>query len=515
MLLYDIDKNKGGITSVMLSRSSELTRRYQCNVDLISLDYKENYKEIVHSLRRSGRLAQSVEIYNIHDYYKERNTGRKFSSNQLKKFEKLSSINEEGLAVQFNEKKKYARYFENGIYKKYKKWSENGRLKHVDYFNDSRNRTKRDIFHKEGYVACSVQYSINTNTPIQESFYTADGFCYLTQWYNEQSEKPNKIFLFTKGTDKVQFFRNNKEFHAHWLTQFCREQEEKPYLICDGVGSASKVMSMEPEAAYRIYTIHTNHFDEPYTYGSNIKSDHVKLLNHIGELDALVVLTDSQKNDIVKQFKHKENVHVISNFITPFRRSHLQETPKLVSMISRYHPEKQIDEAILAFREVVKKVPEAKLEIYGHGEDEDRLNTLINELKLQSSVSLMGYVTNVADVLARSNLTVLTSKFEGLNVVSLESMYCKVPVVSYDIQYGMSDIIRDGVTGFIVQAGDKKKLADRIIYLLNNPKVRKEMGEKAHYHVIKDYSKGKICSQWIDLFSKLESQKDKEPLFHE
>nr|WP_276513844.1 glycosyltransferase [Cytobacillus horneckiae] len=261
---------------------------------------------------------------------------------------------------------------------------------------------------------------------------------------------------------------------------------------------------MESDAAYRIYTIHTNHFDAPHIYGSPIKEDHVTLLNNIEKEDALVVLTESQKKDIVKQFGDYKNVHVVPNFITPIKNVTFNRNPNLVTMISRYHPEKGIDEAIHAFKKVIQKLPQAKFEIYGHGEDEERLKKLINQLGLSNQVFLKGYTTNVGDVFGKSSLTLLTSKFEGLNVVCLESMSCKVPVVSYDVNYGMSDMIRDGETGYLVKHGDQAALADNIIDLLNHPKKIKEMGQRAYDFVLTNYSKGQVCQKWITLFNELE-----------
>lgn len=504
MLLYDIDVNKGGIMSVMLSRSAELSRRYGYDVDLISLDYKPNYDEITRTMKKDGRLFTDVNIFNVYDYYRKKNTKFTFNREQLRSYENLSRKLEPGFFAQVDEDKQYARYFENGQYIKYKKWNQEGILSHIDYFNESRNRTIREEFHREGYISKKTFFNINTNRPKQELYYTSDGFCYLTCWMNEKKGKPNKIFLFLRDTETVHMFKNNKEFHAFWLNELCREQKEKPFLICDGVGSASKVLSMESDAAYRIYTIHTNHFDAPHIYGSPIKEDHVTLLNNIEKEDALVVLTESQKKDIVKQFGDYKNVHVVPNFITPIKNVTFNRNPNLVTMISRYHPEKGIDEAIHAFKKVIQKLPQAKFEIYGHGEDEERLKKLINQLGLSNQVFLKGYTTNVGDVFGKSSLTLLTSKFEGLNVVCLESMSCKVPVVSYDVNYGMSDMIRDGETGYLVKHGDQAALADNIIDLLNHPKKIKEMGQRAYDFVLTNYSKGQVCQKWITLFNELE-----------
>ncbi|MBS4178107.1 glycosyltransferase [Lederbergia citrea] len=507
MLLYDIDVNKGGITSVILSRSAELSNRYGYDVDLVSLDYKSNYDEIRAKLTKDGRLSTKVNILNVHNYYRDKNCSGYMKDEQREYFKAVSFLEEKGYYVQVNEyeKKHFARYFQNGQYIKYKKWSKDGYLTHIDYFDQNRNRMYREEFHKGGYIYRKIYFDLMSNQPKEEQHFTKDGFCFLSKWLNHKNGNIQKIFLFNRITKQVNEFKNNKEFHVYWLNELCREQNEKPYLICDGVGSASKVLSIDPKVAYRIYTIHTNHFDAPHEFGSPIKKDHVTLLNNLKNEEALVVLTESQKKDIVKQFGDYKNVYVIPNFITPITNYKLNRVPRLVTMIARYHPEKGIDEAIKAFQKVVKEVPDAIFEIYGHGEDEDRLRRIINELNLGKSVFLKGYTTKIGEVLGRTNVTILTSQFEGLNVVSLESMACHIPVISYNVKYGMSDIIKNGETGYLVPIGDQAALASRIIDILKNPKKVKTMGKAAHDYVLSKFSKEKVCQQWISLFDQLEN----------
>ncbi|MDR7240687.1 glycosyltransferase [Neobacillus drentensis] len=514
MLLYDIDVNKGGITSVMLSRSCELSQRYGYDVDLISLDFKCNYEEIRVKLLKDGRLSPKVNILNVHTYYRNKNCIGRVKREQINQYNAASHLEEDGYCVQVDdtEKTKIARYFENGLYVKYKKWSEDGQLLHIDYFNENRSRTIREEFHKEGYICRKIYFDLFSNEPKQELHYTKDGFCFLNKWFNHKNGKIQKIFLFDRTSTNVKEFKNNKDFHVFWLNELCREQSEKPFLICDGVGSASKVLCMNPSVAYRIYAIHTNHFDTPHNFGSSIKEDHITLLNKLDKEEALVVLTPSQKKDIVKQFGDYNNIYVIPNFITPIKNFIKNRNPRLVTMISRYHPEKGLDEAIIAFQKVIKEIPDSMLEIYGHGDDEARLKGIIEELHLEENVFLKGYTTHIGEVLGRSSLTILTSKFEGLNVVSLESMSCKVPVVSYDVNYGMRDIILDGKTGYLVPNGDRDAIADRIVELLKSPQKISSMGRAAYEFVQSKYSKLHVCQQWISLFNELENKQKSDSL---
>ncbi|RFU66841.1 glycosyltransferase [Bacillus sp. V59.32b] len=508
MLLYDIDVNKGGITRVLFNRSKALSNRGY-NVDLITLDYKDNYKEISNKLRKMGRLSKNVEILNVYDYYRHKNTekkrGRK-AKKLLSYYKNQSILDEKGYLIQDDEyeTKRYARYFKNGRYVKYKKWDKKGKLSHIDFFDNNRNRYKREVFSSEGYLLREIFFDLNNNEPKQELLYTEDGFCYLNRWFNPEKGNLQQQFLFDVRTNKGQVFKSNQEFHVYWLNELLQKEETKPFLICDGVGSANKVLEVSKELAYRIYTIHSNHFSYPYKFGSPIKSNHVKVLENLETEEALVALTPRQKDDIVHQFGNYNNVFVIPNAVTEMDEFKGDKDGKLVTMVARYHEEKGIDEAIEAFRIVVNQIPDARLEIYGDGPHKETLSSLIKDLSLEENVKLKGYTTNVEEVFGKALFSLLTSKYEGLSVVTLESMANSTPLISYDVLYGSSDLIKDGYDGYLVEERNKDIMAERIIHLLHHPDLAKEMGIRGKEKVLKNYSEEVVTNKWIELFEHLE-----------
>ena len=101
-----------------------------------------------------------------------------------------------------------------------------------------------------------------------------------------------------------------------------------------------------------------------------------------------------------------------------------------------------------------------------------------------------------------SSIYIMSSRYEGFGMVLLEAMACGIPCVSFDCPYGPSDIIHDGEDGFLVKHLDTTALAERICYLIENPEIRKEMGEKAKRN-IKRYSRENVMAQWTELFNHL------------
>lgn len=502
MVIWDIDVAKYGVNSVMYKRAS-LLNTVDYHSELITLDYKDNYSEIELQLKKEGRLAENVKITNIYDYYKNSYTTSEPTAESIESYRLASEKFEPGYQVEDSEEE--AHYFQKGTYVKCKAWDKDQKLKHIDYYTSEQIHIKRDEFHNDGYIARTLYYHVSNSELNQVLHYTPDGFCYLSRWYNHKTGKQQKIYLFHPESKKVLSFANNKEFHVHWLNELCKNEPKKPIVICDGAGTASKIRSMESGIANRIYTIHTNHFEAPYTYGSELKEHHKGMLENLENGDPVVVLTEKQKEDIIKQFGDYNNIYVIPNAIEVKNVDMAKKDPLLVTVVARLDEGKAVGEAIRAFAPVVQDVPDAKLHIYGTGPKQRALSALIRKLKLKKNVELKGYTSDIEEVLAKASVSVLTSKYEGFSMVALESFANKTPVIIYDTNYYLDEFAPAGKNGYAVPNKDREQLAEKIIYLLENQDEAKRMGENAHRTAQTKYSPELQYELWTNLFNKVTS----------
>ena len=78
-----------------------------------------------------------------------------------------------------------------------------------------------------------------------------------------------------------------------------------------------------------------------------------------------------------------------------------------------------------------------------------------------------------------SSLLLLTSLYEPFGLVIPEAMSCGLPVVAFDCPYGPADIITDGIDGFVVKKRDVSFFSERVCMLLENKKMRIQMGQAA------------------------------------
>ena len=221
------------------------------------------------------------------------------------------------------------------------------------------------------------------------------------------------------------------------------------------------------------------------------------MLARIGGMDAMVNLTERQRDDIAARRGRTTNMFVVPNPIdvpeppaAPPARD-----PRLVVTMARLETQKRLTHAIAAFQRVVEAMPDARLEIYGEGSERARLESEIERRGLGGSVALRGFDPAARDVLWRASAFLLTSEYEGYPLATLESMSHRCPVVAYDVRYGPREQITDGVDGFVVPEGDVARFAERVVELLRSPELVTRMGE-AGRATAASYGPAEFAARW-------------------
>lgn len=211
-----------------------------------------------------------------------------------------------------------------------------------------------------------------------------------------------------------------------------------------------------------------------------------------------VVLTNGNKNE----WKSLNNLEVIPNPLSfyPSESSTLQN--KRVIAVGKQGYQKGYDLLLQSWEIVNKKFPEWKLEIYGNIAPEFKLTEISKELKIQKSVSFYPPEKDIKSKYLEASIYVMSSRFEGFGMVLTEAMACGVPCVSFNCNYGPSDIIIDKIDGLVVSNGDYKALANALEKLISDKNMRMTMGINAKNNV-KRYLPEIIVEQWDQLFKTL------------
>lgn len=170
------------------------------------------------------------------------------------------------------------------------------------------------------------------------------------------------------------------------------------------------------------------------------------------------------------------------------------DEPPVILGAGRMTLQKDFPTLIRAFAKVREK-RDCRLIILGEGELRNKLQALVDDLGLQAHVLLAGFVKNPSAWMARADLFVLSSAWEGFGNVLVEAMACGTPVVSTDCPSGPSEILEDGKWGQLVPVGDADAMADAILEMLSTSSpTPEELARKAH-----EFSSSLIADQYIAL----------------
>lgn len=156
----------------------------------------------------------------------------------------------------------------------------------------------------------------------------------------------------------------------------------------------------------------------------------------------------------------------------------LDADSQLVGMIGRLDQQKNPLDFIRAAAIVAKNYPQVQFLIAGEGILRSDCEKLIRQLALEDQFFLLGYRDDVDKILPILTLTALSSLWEGLPVVFVESMSAGKPIVANDVD-GASDVIIDGETGYLVTPRQPEEMAERILTLLKDDELCRKMGENA------------------------------------
>lgn len=223
-------------------------------------------------------------------------------------------------------------------------------------------------------------------------------------------------------------------------------------------------------------------------------------------LDNIVVLSKRDLKNYNRKFKGKLNIKQIYNPIEfSLSNSIYNSSAKKIISSGRLTKQKGFDILLDVANIVFSEYPEWTWDIYGEGVEREALEGKLLNLGLEKNVFIRGFVENILPVYDNYSFFVLTSRYEGFGLVITEAQSRKLPVVSFDCNSGPSELILDGVNGYLVEDGNIRQMANKIIDLIKNKDKRLDFSKKAIYDKEK-FSLNNFLNSWVDV---IESKDDK------
>jgi D-inositol-3-phosphate glycosyltransferase len=189
-----------------------------------------------------------------------------------------------------------------------------------------------------------------------------------------------------------------------------------------------------------------------------------------------------------------------------------------VLFVGRIDPIKGIDTWFRAMKLVVEEDPSLRgrlcVCLIGGDVDEDepdeelaRLQALKDDLGIADIVAFLGKRSqeSLPYYYASADVVVMPSRYESFGMVALEAMACGTPVVASDVG-GLSFIVRDGETGYLVPEGDARAMADCLNCILHDPDLRARLGKRG-VEVAREYAWTRIADQIEALYCEVTSER--------
>lgn len=178
--------------------------------------------------------------------------------------------------------------------------------------------------------------------------------------------------------------------------------------------------------------------------------------------------------------------------------------------VGRLTEKKGVGFLIESMTRVIQEFPACKLLIIGSGELKDVLTQKVEELRLLDNVIFLGALSNqeippfyaTADLFIGSSIQTEEGDTEGFGLTFVEAAMSGCMIVGSDVG-GISDIIKDNETGFLVPEKDSKAIADRVIYCLQNMERVKGIRERARKRCIDQYDFQVIARRYSELLQKI------------
>lgn len=202
------------------------------------------------------------------------------------------------------------------------------------------------------------------------------------------------------------------------------------------------------------------------------------------------------------------NVSIIGNPVNEnilnIQIKEYREQCKKFVMAGRLDRQKNYSMAIMAFHEIHHLYEDVQLHIYGQGVQESAIKALIEKYSLTDVVQLHGWSKNIWKEYQKYDAFLMTSDYEGLPNSLMEAMGTGLPCISTDCPTGPSDLIEEGVTGFLVPVGEKSELTKKIRKLIEmNKEDRRSIGQSARSYIIRNFHADVVAGEWSRLAYRL------------
>jgi glycosyltransferase involved in cell wall biosynthesis len=223
----------------------------------------------------------------------------------------------------------------------------------------------------------------------------------------------------------------------------------------------------------------------------NVKFYFLSKINISSKKTSVIYYGVNRKNILYKKNKIKKIV---------LKKKHNE---KFILNISRHVPQKRVDLIIKGFAEYQKKNRNTKLILVGYGSETLNLKLLAKKININASIYWINYTDNVSDLFKISDLFCLSSTYEGLGLVLLESLLLKVPVITINAS-AMKEVIKNNYSGILMPKNPSpKNFSKAISKILDNSEFREMLIKNGTITIKEDFNEKKMLKLTTNIYKRI------------
>ncbi|MEI6692503.1 MAG: glycosyltransferase family 4 protein [Chlorobium sp.] len=225
-------------------------------------------------------------------------------------------------------------------------------------------------------------------------------------------------------------------------------------------------------------------------------------------VDRIIAISDKIKRELIEDFAipdHKisviyDGIDLLRFSLQGTNSSSVNSEEYLAAVISRLDENKGLECCINALPIIMQQISRIRFIIVGTGRIEQKLQVLTKQLNLTDKVHFTGFRTDIPEILAGVDITIMPSPEEGMSMSALESMASAKPVVATSGS-GLVDIIKNNHSGIIVKPDNSNELAHGVVTLLRSD--YKKIGREARKIVEEKFALQTVVTQYERLLEQV------------
>ena len=444
---WGIPDRYGGMTSALLHRSRAFVRLGGREVDVVTFDHRPDYAEVRERLTDSGELARGIRLRNLYE--------------DLRAMPPVPS-----------------------------------RIAHVlaePRIDEWSATTARD--------GAGVRVGLRDGRTVLVEHLRADGTI-AARDERERADGPERLITaYGPDGEPVRQWTSAWSCYADWLDGVIGS--ETAYAIVDSKSIAPFMARYRRPNVVTLHVVHNSHLSGASRPYGVLRASRRSVLSRLDRFDAVVFLTERQRDDVVTLLADPGNLAVVPNGIgappdtgPASPASDDLRDPAAGVVVAGLTPRKRVGHALEIVAGCRDAGVPATLTIHGDGPDAPALRAHVAERGLDGVVTFAGHHPDAADAFASASWTLLTSSSEGAPLVLVEAMARGCLPIAYDVPYGPADLIVDGVNGFLVAPGDRKAAVGAIARVVALPPERRAAMRRAARAAAARHDDNRIVAEW-------------------